>query len=164
MTAEQHQQTGGFTKVFSATPTVDASNNYATGDNMGGLITLTNVGRLHRLIDSRGIIQSVVITDLSGQNLDIDVIFFDTNPTNSTFTDNVAQTIVDADLLTIIGVANVTTWAAFVANGVGVAVNLGITFDLGVANGELYCALVARGAHNLESTSDLTLRVGILQD
>lgn len=159
-----YRQTGGFTAVFSSTPTVSATPDYTTGDNMGGKITIEKIGRLHRLIDSRGIIQSVVITDKSGQNLDIDVIFFDSDPSGTTFTDNAALTIVDADLVKIVGTVLVNTWSAFAANGVGFETNLGIPFDLGSANASLFAALVARNSHNLASTSDLTLRVGILQD
>ena len=159
---------GGFTKVHSSTPTVSVSPNYSSGDAMGGLITFTNFGRRNRLaveeFGGAGIIQSVVITDLAAQSLNIDVIFFDTNPSNTTVTDNATLDVHDTDLLTILGIVNVTSWADFSDNSVGFESNLGIPFDLGAGNSSIYAVMVARGAHNLASTSDLTLRVGVLQD
>ena len=170
MSSAHYAQGGGLTKIFTDTPTVSASPNYTDGDNMGGLITLTNFGRPTNTdassptVFSSGIIQSVVITNLVAGSLNIDVLFFDTNPSNTTFTDNGALTVNDTDLLTLIGLASVTTWSAFADNEMGYESNLGIPFNLEAGNASMYVALVARGAHNLASTSDLTLRVGTLLD
>ena len=169
MAASHNAQGGGFTRMYTSTPTVSDTPDYTSGDLMGGKITITqagtaNDGRPHRLTDFSGIIQSVIIMDLDARNLDIDVVFFDTDPTNTTFTDNAAFDINDTDLLTVIGVVNVTTWAAFNDNGVGKSVNEGLAFHTGLNGSAIYAALVARGAHNLSTTNALTLRVGILED
>ena len=168
MGSSHDDRVGGFTKVHTATPTVSASPDYTAGDAMGGLITFTNFGRRNRIyteeVGSTGVIHSVTITDLSAQALNIDVVFFDVNPSNTTVTDNATLDIHDTDLLTIVGVVNVTTWASFSDNAVGFEGNLGIPFDLGAGNSSIYAVLVARDVHNLASTSDLTLRVEVLQD
>lgn len=168
MGSSHNDRVGGFTKFHTATPTVSASPDYTAGDAMGGKITFTNFGRRNRVltkdVGSTGVIHSVMISDLSAEAKNIDVVFFDTNPSNSTITDNAAIDVHDTDILTIIGVVNVTTWASFNDNAVGFEGNLGIPFDLEAGNSTVYVALVARGDHNLASTSDLTLRVGVLQD
>lgn len=131
--------------------TVEASPDYSTGDLVGGLLTILEsaVG---------GLIQSVIITDLAKQNIAKDVVFFDTNPSNTTFTENATLDIDDADLLDVIGVVPVLDWFSFSDNSIGQALNLAIPF----VNTPLYAALVERGTANYASTSDLTIRIGIL--
>ncbi len=131
--------------------TVQASPNYSAGDLVGGKLELSDRA-------FGGLIQSVVITDLAGVNIDKDVVFFDTNPSNTTFTENAALDINDADLVNILGVAAVDTWFSFNDNSVGQALNLAIPF----VNTGLYAAIVERGTANYASTADLSIRVGIL--
>ncbi len=50
MGSSHDDRVGGFTKVHTATPTVSASPDYTAVDAMGGLITLTNFGRRHRIL------------------------------------------------------------------------------------------------------------------
>ena len=157
------RKTGGFTKIVTVTPTIQATPDYASGDLIGGKMSFTGAVRYNDLVAGTGLIQSVVITDLEKQSVAIDIVFFDVDPTNTTFTDNAAFDIDDTDLLTIIGVAAVTDWKAFNDNSVGVALNMAMPFNLGTGT-TLYGALVSRGAPNYGSTSDLTVRVGILQD
>lgn len=138
---------------------------YSSGDLVGGLLTLT-----HPLADgggtstypTGGLIQSVLITDLAAQNIDKDVVFFDTNPSNTTFTENSALDIDDADLLNVIGVAAIDTWFSFSDNSCGQALNLAIPFILPAAATALYAAIVERGAPTYVSTSDLSIRVGMM--
>ena len=127
-------------------------------DLIGGKIELANAVWS---AGSGGLIQSVVITDLAKQSITKDVIFFDADPTGTTFTENGAFDIHDADLVRIIGVASVSTRFPFNDNSFGGAFNLAIPFVL--AGTSLFVAVVERGAGNYVSTSDLTLRVGILQ-
>ena len=128
---------------------------YATGDLVGGLLTLSGA-----FVGYGGFIQSVVITDLAKQSIGKDVVFFDANPSNTTFTENSALDINDTDLLNVIGVAPVLDWFGFSDNSVGQALNLAMSFRL--AGADLYAAIVERGAPTYASTSDLSIRVGIL--
>jgi hypothetical protein len=148
-------------KVLTATPTVSASPAYSTGDNVGGKITLTEVARAAM---GSGLIQSVVITSKSLQTATFDVIFFNSDPSGSTFTDNAAQALVDADLSKVIGVAQCTTVVALSAESIHQASGLALPFALTGGATTIYAAIVVRGTPTLGSTSDIHLSVRILQD
>jgi len=156
---------GAYTTVLTSTPTIETSL-YATGDLVGPKITLATAVRVQptgKIVKNTAMIQSVVITDLDKESKNLDVVFFDTNPSNTTFTDNAAFDIHDTDLLTVIGVVVVDTWADFNDNSVGQALNLAMPFSLGSGT-DLYAAIVARSGPTYTGTTDLTLRVGILFD
>ena len=161
-------------KVLSVTPAVDADTNYSDNDNIGGLMSFVGAVRSNDLVDSAGVIRSVVITDKEAQlsTNEIELIFFDSNPSGTTFTDNGAQTIVDADLPKICGVVvTVTTASAgasagtniFADNEVAFLHDLYIPYALGTGT-ILYASMRATGATNLGSTSDLTVRLGLWLD
>ena len=156
------RKTGGFTKVVTVTPTVEAAA-YATGELIGGKMSFAQAVRGIDLVDATGMIQSVVITDLAKQSANLDLVFFDVDPSNTTFTENSALDINDTDLLTIIGVVAITDWKDFSDNSVGIALNLAMPFGLGTG-ATIYAAIVSRGSPTYASTSDLTVRIGVLQD
>lgn len=158
------ERVGGHTKVVSVTPTVDTSA-YASGDLIGGKLTLSSAGRFgDKLRNGTGVVQSVVVADKAKQSVTLDVVLFDTDPTGTTFTDNAAFAVADADIGKIIGVASVSNWTAFSDNSVGDAINLtNLPFDLGEST-TIYAALVARGAPTYVAATDLVVRVGISQD
>lgn len=135
---------------------------YASGDLVGGKLTLTDPKSGTVEFPSGGLIQSVIITDLAKQNITKDVFFFDTNPANTTFTENGALAVADADLVDLIGVAQVADWYSLSDNSVGQVLNLALPFVLPGASASLYAAIVERGAPTYVSTADLTIRVGIL--
>ncbi len=151
--------------IIEQNVTVEASPNYSTGDLVGGLLTLAHPiadGNDGSIYPTGGIIQSVLITDLAAIVIDKDVVFFDTNPSNTTFTENAALDIADADLLNVIGVAAVDTWFSFNDNACGQALNLALPFVLPAAATALYAAIIERGTANYVGTSDLSIRVGIM--
>lgn len=130
---------------------------YSLGDNIGGLLTLTNAVLLSA---GGGIIQNVGIYDAAAQSAAIDVVFFVANPSSTTFTDNGALTVNAADGPSIVGIAHVTDWSTFAASSFGQALNLGINFDLSIGT-SLYVALISRGTPTY-ATNSLTLNVEIL--
>lgn len=158
------ERIGGHTKTVTATPTISTSA-YAAGDLIGGKMTLLNAVRFgDSLRPGSGEIRSVTLTDKAKQSATIDVVFFSVDPDSTTFTDNAAFDPDDSDLVEMIGFASVDSWSDFNDNSVGVALNLtGLAFDVG-QNTAIYAALVSRGTPTYASTTDLTLRVGILQD
>lgn len=157
------QRIGGFTQVESLTPTIE-TDAYVAGDLIGTKLSFANAVRgVGGGSNETGLLQSVIITDLAKQSANLDVVFFDTNPSNTTFTDNAAFDPHDTDLLTIIVVVAVTDWKDFNDNSIGQTLNLAIPFDLG-GDTTLYAAIVSRGTPTYASTSDLTVRVGILAD
>lgn len=148
-----------YTKVVSVTPTIDTAV-YASGELVGGLITLERATRngVHT-----GLISSIALSDLDSDAADIDVVIFDSNPTATTFTDNAAFDVADADLLKVICWVSVTDYILFSDNSVGLAQNVNCPFEI-LSGTTLYAALVSRGTPDYATVSDLTLRVGILQD
>ncbi len=151
--------------IIEQNVTVEATPDYSTGDLVGGLLTLTHPiadGNGTSTYPTGGLIHQVLITDLAKQSVDKDVVFFDTNPSNTSFTENAALDINDTDLLNVIGVVTVETWFSFNDNSVGQALNLAIPFVLPASATALYAAIVERGTANYASTSDLSIRVGIL--
>lgn len=150
-----------FSKVVTATPTISASPDYSSGDLIGTLMTFAAASDNARL----GSIESVLLTDLAAQNAAIDVIFFDSNPDATTFTDNAALDIADADLTRICAIVKLAAadYSAFADNS---AVQVGAQGRKFALNGSeiLYACLVSRGAPNYASTSDLKLTVGLHLD
>lgn len=155
------------TRTISVAPTVDTSA-YASGDLVGPKQTLTDAGAGAGLGSSTGgqltgIIHSVTITDLENQSADFDLVVFSSNPSNTTFTDNAAFDIADADLPKVVCVIQVTTNVAFNDNAVIIANGTNCVFDAKASGGILYVAPVIRSAGTF-SASGLTFRYSILQD
>jgi hypothetical protein len=152
---------GGTTTILQI-PTISTSPAYTAGDNVGAKITLASAVRVS---GGTGIIQSITLSDKGKQSAATDVIFFSANPTNTTATDNTAQTIHDTDLLTIIGVVSIVAadWFAFVDNSVASKLGLGLAFKA-VGSTSIYAILVTRGTPTYTATTDLQLGVTILQD
>lgn len=146
-------------KTISIAPTVDTGA-YATGDLVGPMQTLTGAGFTGVYT---GIIQSVTITDLDNQAADFDLVIFSSNPSGTTFTDNAAFDIADADLPKVVCVIQVTTNVAFNDNAVIIANGTNCVFDAVASTGILYAAAVIRSAATF-TASGLTFRYSILQD
>lgn len=147
-------------KVIEVTPTIDTSA-YTTGDLIGTKLTLAGSG--NESLGS-GFIESVEITDLDKETVDIDVVIFDADPSGTTFTDNAAFDPADADLVNIVCVIPVTSHFDFNDNGVSIVKNVGCPYKLAVGSTSLYAALVSRASVTYTSAADLKLRVGIKQD
>lgn len=155
---------------LEATLTVD-TNAYAAGDLIGKAASGTGVKSNPVTLalpdqdawpkGSGFLIQHVGLIDLSKQNAATDVVFFHTEPTNSTLTDNSAAAIVAADLAFRIGTARVTEYDSYNATSAGEKVNCGLT---GIAVGaSLFAVLVSRGTPTYAAANNLILRVGLLR-
>jgi hypothetical protein len=161
------QKGGAVSRVLSSTPTITAGA-YSANDLVGGKISLTPAARLVSLpsnIIPTATIINVILTDKSTQASNTDVIFWSADPSATTFTDNAALTVADADLLNIIGIVTVNSWTTFAANSVGTTTSA-VTFPYQLASeaSTLYASLITRGTPTYASTSDLTLRVQMYWD
>ncbi len=157
MTGTAHSQ---HLRYVEATPTIDTGA-YVSGDLIGSAaIELAGAiaGDSGALLVG-GLVQSVVVTDLSKQSANLDVVFFDVEPSNTTFTDNDAFDPDDVDILNIFGVATITDWAAFNDSSMGQVLTLAMPFVLDTGN-SLWAVLVSRGTPTYSATA-LTLRVGV---
>lgn len=146
-------------KTVTATPTI-STGIYADGDLLGTKMSLNSAAKKN---GGAGLIQSVTIIDLDKEDANIDVIFFEGNPSGTTFTDNTALDIADADMSQILGFTTVTDYADFSDNSVAFSRNLAIPFDLDSGK-ILYACLVVRGTPTYTATSDIILDVNIIQE
>jgi hypothetical protein len=155
------------TRFISASPTVDTGSAYASGDLLGTKMTFTNA--LRNSVGT-GYVIAVDISDKAAQAVDMDLVLFRQDPTNTTFTNNGAFSPADADLPKIIGVVNLAAASRFnfVDNGVkylsGLALPIQGLSSTSASQGTLYGALVARGAYTGASSSDITVTLAIAQD
>lgn len=155
-------KTGAVRASISVTPTIQTAGAYTTGYCLGSKLTIASATRIAA---GSGTIQSISLADKAKQSIAADVILFDSDPSGSTFTDNAAATVVDADLLKILGFVSLVAgdYVAFADNSVAMKANLNIGFKL-ASGSSLYAVLVTRGAPTYVSVSDLVLKVAIQQD
>lgn len=157
---------GSRTKTVLVTPTVSASPDYGIDDVLGGKITIPAIFRAN---DKTGTINMVMVTCDAGipAGVTIDVVFFNADPSNSTFTDNGGIAVNVADLHFIAGVAQLDKRITL-----GTPTALVETYPKGIpiqpvsGTDDLYAVMIVRGAAtlNLGGTSDINLIVGMFQD
>ena len=152
----------GRTKVINVTgATVGATaTTYADGDLIGTKITLTDACLE---VGSEATLVSITAADLDKQNQPCDVVIFNSDP-SSTFTDDAALTIADADIPKICGSASViaTDYIDFVDNSVGTKTNIGLVCEA-VGTDDLFACVVSRGTGTY-SASGLSLKLTFYQD
>ena len=147
--------------ILTATPTVD-TNIFASGDLIGAtFITFSN-----GLLAGKhcGQIRHAMIVDNSVNTADIDVLFFNTAPSNSTYTENAALTLHATDQSYLIGettLAKHTSLAASSIHQTALADATYIPFILTSDN--LYAVLISRGTPTFTATG-VTLRIAISFD
>lgn len=154
-----HQSKGKGVNFVSVSPTVGLVA-YASGDLIGGKLTITGLSLGE---EWGGLIQSVSILDKAKQDANIDVVIFGHNPTGTTFTDNAAFDVADADLSKIIAVISLSSYADFSTNSLAQKTGLAIPFMTDTGN-VLYAALVSRGAPTYVATTDVTLVLGAVTE
>jgi hypothetical protein len=145
---------------LTAAPAVTAGA-YTTGMVVGGLITLAGAARVN---NGSGTIQNLLITLKTALTAQFDVLIFDTQPTNSTFTDNSALAVNVADLPFLCGVAHCNDLTSLGTPQALQMANNGLPFKLSAASTSLYAVIVIRGAETLASTSAIGLIAVIYQD
>lgn len=146
---------GGWSaRVAQAVTTTIAT--YTTGQNIGGLLTLTSVTPN---ADQRFILQTVSLACKSTQTVPIDVIFFTANPTGSTITNAAALVIATADYDKISEVVHISDWTALNTASFAQADNLARLMSPTSGSANLYAAIVARGSIASGTTSEMTLNV-----
>jgi hypothetical protein len=140
--------------TVSVTPTVDTAA-FATGDIIGTKMAFNVMP-----FKDRGgcILDQVMIADLAKQALAIDLVLFGTDPAATTFTENAAGDVDDADLSKVIGVVSLTTHVALNDNGLTYARGIGLPIRIAPDhNGMIYGVLVARGSLDYVAATDVTV-------
>ena len=150
------------TKVVSVTPTISTSA-YTTGDQIGGIMTLTDVVRQDKQLSvGTSTLASVTILDKGLQSAAIDVWFFNQSPT-VTSVDNGNFSMSDANLvLQCIGFVSLgTAYSASALNSVSTNANLNIPVQVdstATAPTNVYAIAVVRGTPTYVSTTDLVFQ------
>ena len=153
----------GIIGTFKTTLVADTAGAYASGDFIGD-----DKSKITGAVDgsgSTGIIQSIIVSDLAKQDAPLDIVFFDADPTGTTFTDQDALDIDDADLPKVLGVVsiNASDYADFADNSVAIKESIGLAFTA-VGTADIFFAVVSRGTPTYISASDLQVTVVILKD
>ena len=154
-------EVGCNTSVVSVTPAITAGA-YTALDIVGAIQTIANATRVS---GEPTMLQSIVITDLGKQNVELTIFFFNANPGTGTYTDNIALTIHDTDMALCIGKAKVLAGDYSSASASSVATVSNIGLPLMPAATSLFAIAQASGsAPTYTSTSDLVFKYGLLRD
>lgn len=151
-------EVGGKLVIVEATPVITTTA-YSAGDAVGAVLSFAGAARVAA---GSGVVQSVVITDKAGQVANLDLLLFDTNLSVPP-TDNAACAIADADLVKCVGAIPVTGHHALADNSVSRALAVGLGFKL-LAGTTLYGVLVSRGTPTYATSSDLKVRLAVVQN
>lgn len=142
-------------KVPGATVGVNTTA-YADNDLVGELITLP--------VGKSGLIQTLTLQDLTAQNAALEVYVFDTYPGSTTFTNNSALDVADADLPSICAQFSVgaSDYLSLADNSVATVKGLALPYV--AQNGNLYVALRSAAATPTYAANELSLTFGLLVD
>jgi hypothetical protein len=133
---------------------------YGSGDLMGNKFTMTNVN----IANPAALLTFVTVQDLTKQDGALDVVIFDADPAGTTFTENSALDIADADLPKVIAVIKIAAadYADFNDNSVATKNALGgIPFNA-AAGATLYGCLVSRDTKTY-GANELSLVFGLAE-
>lgn len=146
--------------TIDVAPVCDISGVYASGDVIGGKLTLSDVAKLSGGV---GTIMSIAIADKAKQNAALDIVIFNGEP--GSFTDQAPFDPSDADLLKMAGVISIlaSDYASFNDNSLATLAAIGLGFNVDSGD-DLFAAVVSRGTPTYVSTSDLQIRLGVVQD
>lgn len=133
---------------------------YSAGDTIGVRFAVAAI----RKEAGSAIIRSISVRDLDKQNSVLKIILFDADPTGTTFTDNAALDLADADITKVIGVIPVAAadYTSLNDNSVGHVGNLNIPIQ--VSSGASIYAVVVSGGTPTYGDSALSLSFNIEQE
>lgn len=135
---------------------------YASGDLIGDQSPIALAAA--RISGGSGILHSVTIKDLTKQNSALKIVIFDSNPSGTTFTDNSALDVADADIDKIISWIDIAAsdYISFSDNSVAHIRGLSIPF-LASGSSNLYFCVISNGTPTYVA-DELSISFGILQD
>ena len=152
-------EVGSSADVISVTPAID-TNAYTSGDAVGGKQTLTSAARVS---GGKVLLNSVVVVDKGNQKKPLTILFFDSDPSAATITNNAAFAF-STDITKVVGRVNVVAGDYETVDSKAVACVKAIGLEMkasGSAN--LYAAVVTTDTPTYTSASDLIFRYGFAQ-
>lgn len=138
--------------IFQPTLTCSTAPAYSAGDLVGGKLTIDNSIAGGLAASRTCFLQAIGLVDQAKQNVPMHVILFRSDPTGTTFTDNAAFDVADADMSKICGYVAISSYTQFNDNSYGYTTALGIPVPF---SSQLYAAFVAQGAGTYVATTDL---------
>ena len=148
--------------VITATPVIQAAA-YAAGDQLGSLVTLSNAMDATK---DTGSVLSLTVIDKGEQSSALSVLFFSAAPTIAS-ADNAPLSISDDEMASkFLGAVSVEAADYLDVGNQTVATKAVVGLMLQSASGStsLYCILLCEGTPTYTSTSDLVLKIGVVQD
>jgi len=151
---------GGKTVHVLVTPTVTTANAYGANYVVGGLLTFANAFTSK----GSGIVQSVTVTCKRVETMGFTLFLFNSNPSNTTWTDAAAAAINAADVSAVRGPISLGNSNALGTMTVAGAYGLGMAMAPGTTS--LYGILLSNATltNNFTGTSDISVAVTTLQD
>lgn len=127
---------------------------YASGDLVGGKLTFSGALSANT---KTGFVTSVMVRDQADQNTQLNLVLFSSDPSSTTFTNNAALDIADADLAKVTAIIDIPTTArfSFADNGVKYVPNIAVPVRSDVSDGTLYGALISRGTPTFAAATDI---------
>jgi len=146
--------------ILPLTPVISAGAIYASGDNVGGLLTFPLAARW---AGGGGFITNMLIIDDDKEKGNLELWLF-----NQTFTqgnDNAVWTPVEAEMENLIGILSTAdgTWFDSAGQSVNVLKEI-LRYDLVSTGTSLFGRLVTRSTQTYTAVDDLTVKIGLLQD
>ena len=130
---------------------------YADGDYINDADTITSIASVGVTGEDHVTILDIVVSDEGKEGKNLEIWFFNANPSGSTFTDNGAFTLIDADLVKTVCVVPITQHFAAADNGVSVNHEPNCAFEL--AGTAIYMAIVAGEAVTFDAADAVQLAV-----
>lgn len=146
------------TEEICVTPTIETGA-YTAGDLVGGKQTISNAFRAE---SGSGLLQTIQVHDIGAEGKNLEIVFFTSNPSGTTFTENSAFDPADTDLTKIVCPTTISSHSSFNDNGTSTAQNIGCVIDAGSPT--IYAAAIVREAVTYDSTSALTFCFGFVRD
>ena len=162
--ANANLKVGGYTKVAVNTITTTNGLAYASGDNIGGRISILNAVRV---TGGTGFICDVQVVDVTNQRPAIEIDFFTSSPTG-TYTNHSAQSFATADALLYLGKVNIAAADYTTQTGGSALLSIvsktlqNIPFVCAVTT--LFYTIRTTTTPTFGSSSGLIVKVGISQD
>lgn len=123
---------------------------YTSGDALG---VKTSVS-----VPGRGVIMKIQVIDRDSEDVNLDVVMFDTDIAGTAA--NAAFAPTDVELSTLVGAILVDTWKTFSTNSLGVVDNIGFPYE--TKTGVIYFQCVTRGTPTYTAITDLLISFTIV--
>lgn len=160
-------EVGGNQIPLQIPQTVTAGSAYASGNAVGGLMTLAGAARALGTYAgapaTSGLLQSVFVNSKSLQTTQMDLVLFNANPTTTTCTDKTAIAVSAADFDKVRGVVHITDWTSLGTPSIGQALNLAMPYAL-INITTMFACLVTRATPTFTAATDISVGFGLLRN